>query len=731
MSSLLARAFSHRPSFPRLSCIALLVAGIGLASCGGDDDDPPPAPKQADLVGVLHGVLAASLQEELGIGAPLTDMSAAVDTLQDIVLLSDPNGIDDAHPALALMKDALHSGRAVALENVNADEVNALIKALGLRISAFSLPEGASEVELFAVRKVRGDTWFFVDVGTAQGQVQGSAHDTCKAEEYDQWINACGPVQSSEDGQRQQAQCEAATQALTASRTMPATLVRAVQGKNIVHEEAQEEEAVDPCMLPVESTCGTTRTRALLDWAQAGREEAARPQHSVVLSDGYVIKDNDTLHKLVAKNYWQFVYSPGCRSFITKYDTYAYHSFAEDVDYYFISQYGDYTPSRCWKNTPVDCGHLLGIMPDVAKQEGYMRDYEFEHELLGDPRDPKYGLTNPQEFTVTISSEPHTAAIENTIKFETSTTVGGSIGFSLGSDPSPGPAPEQGQIIAGSHGAEASLSASMTTSTALEQTYKDAAVTFSAKGKYGDILNWRYDFLRPCSGNDVHCLWSPLEAALLYHNLNDATGLARGTFNPTQEWIWRVPSQYSRDYFPMPGEEGKAGAQKGFKTYFGGRDGQSTGDVYPAVPVFPVQSVHHTCRMYMGNIWYVPLSRPPLLAANQSGLTEFPVGGQTRSVNLASEYDWKVYEKPDWVKVLPRTGEPTRRMHVNETDWGGSTDLEVTAVPYDAEEYDPRQGTVKICAIPAPGDTSASTDENGCLKDGEKAWITVTQKAFQ
>ncbi|MBO7411612.1 MAG: hypothetical protein J6T92_06770, partial [Ottowia sp.] len=158
MSSLLARAFSHRPSFPRLSCIALLVAGIGLASCGGDDDDPPPAPKQADLVGVLHGVLAASLQEELGIGAPLTDMSAAVDTLQDIVLLSDPNGIDDAHPALALMKDALHSGRAVALENVNADEVNALIKALGLRISAFSLPEGASEVELFAVRKVRGDT---------------------------------------------------------------------------------------------------------------------------------------------------------------------------------------------------------------------------------------------------------------------------------------------------------------------------------------------------------------------------------------------------------------------------------------------------------------------------------------------------------------------------------------------------------------------------------------------
>ena len=165
MSSLLSRAFSRRPSFPRLSCIALLVAGIGLASCGGDDDDPPPAPKQADQVGALHGALAAALQEELGIGAPLTNLATPVDALQDIVILSDPNGIHDAHPALPLMKNAFYAGRAVVLENVNAKEVHALIKALGVRISGFTPPNGAEFVELFAVRKVKNDTWFFVDAG--------------------------------------------------------------------------------------------------------------------------------------------------------------------------------------------------------------------------------------------------------------------------------------------------------------------------------------------------------------------------------------------------------------------------------------------------------------------------------------------------------------------------------------------------------------------------------------
>ena len=694
-------------SFPRLSCIALLVASLGLASCGGDDDDPPPAPKQADLVGVLHGVLATSLQDELGIGAPVTDMSAAVDTLQDIVLFSDPNGIHDSHPALPLLKNALHSGRAVVLENVNADEVNALIKALGLRISGFTLPEGASVVELFAVRKVRGDTWFFVDVGSAQ--------DKCPSEDIDTKIDVCGSSQegeSGEDGVRQQAQCDAATQLGT--RPLGPTLAKAVRAEKRLREETQGK-TLSPCENPGDTgkDCGETRTRALLDWAWDGREEADKPPKSVVL-----VSDNAP-NNLMTKNYWQISYSPGCRKFITKYDIYSYHSFAEDMDYYYITQYGNFSPDKCWKNDPVNCEHAAFFVPDVAKQYGYMRDYVFEHSLPGNPRDPKY-MSNPGNAVVTPSYTPKTAPVSGSVDLSKEFSVGGSVGFSL----EPAPAKLDGEPIVGGSGVNASLSAGMTTGTTLSHSYQDASVTFTAKGNYGDTMNWRYDFLRPCSGKAVHCLYVVWSAALDYHDFQNATGLARNTFSPSNEWTWRVPSKYSRDYFLNPDEIAPEGTTKGFKTYFEARDGLSTGDVTPVIPVIDIQHVHHSCRMYMASIWYVPLNRPPLLAVDQSGLKDFPVGGDSQKVNLASEYTWKVIEdgKPDWVKVQPMKGEPTRKMSESEhAGWNGSTDLVVTAVPYETQSYDPRQDYVKICATDDKGD---------CIKGGEEVWIKVTQKAF-
>ena len=721
-------------SFPRLSCIALLVAGIGLASCGGDDDNPPPAPKQADLVGVLHGVLATSLQDELGIGAPLTDMAAAVDTLQDIVLLSDPNGIHDDHPALPLLKNALHSGRAVVLENVNADEVNALIKALGLRISGFTLPEGASVVELFAVRKVRGDTWFFVDLGASWEPSAGDdfrnehsfhfdkdeARDYCTMqgdEKPDEKITACGGTSSGSadgaegtEGASQSAQCEAATQVLGAPRALSPTLVKAIRAGT----EPDEEADVDPeCSgRNPNSVCGAMRSRALLDWAQRGREEGMRAQRSVVLRDAGELNDP------ASKTLWEYRYSPGGRTFTVEYEISSYHSFEEDVDYYFIAQKGTFDPSTFapgsspnWKNTPANC-HIITDWNDASPshQYGYIRFYEFEHALPNDKGGPEnYGFTNHDVVNATYSPQNESKDYQVTVGTEKS--VGGSVGFSLkGSLPTAVP-------TAGELGAEgsASLSAGISKSTSSTRTYSDSTLTFKATGRHMSGLSWRYDFLRPCRAGK--CSWLTAE----FGNLQDATRLAKGAFSPQQEWTWRVPSKYSRAYFLNPGEGATEGTQKGFRTTFEAMTGKSKGYGEQLHSGYPTQ---HTCDQRFKTTFYVPVSRPPLLALNQSGLNDFPVGGGSQKVNLASEYAWKVSDKPGWVTVEPMSGEPTRKMSESEhAGWNGSTDLRVTVYKDDSfnESSPNRSGYVKLCATDDKGD---------CAKGGEEAWIKVTQTPF-
>ena len=126
----------------------------------------------------------------------------------------------------------------------------------------------------------------------------------------------------------------------------------------------------------------------------------------------------------------------------------------------------------------------------------------------------------------------------------------------------------------------------------------------------------------------------------------------------------------------------------------------------------------------MKTSWYVPLSRPPLLAVDQDGLKDFPVGGGSQKVNLASEYDWKVSDKPDWVTVEPMSGEPTRKMSESErAGWNGSMDLRVTVYKDDTfnESSQNRSGYVKLCAKGSDGN---------CITGGEEAWIKVTQVPF-
>ena len=268
-------------------------------------------------------------------------------------------------------------------------------------------------------------------------------------------------------------------------------------------------------------------------------------------------------------------------------------------------------------------------------------------------------------------------------------------------------------------------------------------MTFSYPGRFLPKhigLNWRYDFLRPCNGNECNKLHLGYFA-----NLQDATKLARDTFTPLHEWTWRVPINYSKAYFQAPNQYDKDDlSSDGFMANFRAVTGKSRGymnDIH--LLIYPTE---HVCDQRFDLSFNVPVSRPPLLAVDQSALQdEFPVQGGFRRLKLSSEYYWKVYEKPDWVTVEPMSGEPTGDGNKG-TGWDGSVDLNVTV--YKVDDFDRssknRYGTVKICATDRlDGDCFSDIGGEPINRDvnpspwpvktieGEEVWFTVTQTPFR
>lgn len=178
---------------------------------------------------------------------------------------------------------------------------------------------------------------------------------------------------------------------------------------------------------------------------------------------------------------------------------------------------------------------------------------------------------------------------------------------------------------------------------------------------------------------------------------------------------------------PNPGESSDL---KGFMTTFVAMDGRTDGDLTTDFDLVAIQPVRHKCKTRMKKTIYVPMQRPPLLALDQQGLPDFPVNGGSKVVNLASEYYWMVYEKPDWVHIgdygssEDLKGGPTNQETLNEkgAGWRASKDLRVTILRSDSynEWSEPRSGWIKICA---------RDDENAtsCTEGGEEAWVKVTQ----
>ena len=514
--------------------VLFVVLAGGCGGSGSSSDDGPVAQRKGDLVGTLHGELAEYLREELGLDPALTDLSGSVDDLADLVMLSDPDGVKASHPGLALLKEAFEGRRAVGLENVGEEEINALLDKLDMGIS-FRMPESMDQIELFAARRVGGDNWWFVDGG---GE----------------------PAADEDDG--------------GAAR---------LRG----------------------------RVKNFLAWVKETKEAEADTSSKPSV---FTSAANDDITQLAEADIWSIPFSDRGQTFTIRYDMYSCHSFTDDSDYYYVTQSAHLNPSVRWNN--VD-GHQDGLATYWAQQWGHMRRYLFKN----------YWYDDPGNAAPLVQSSPETANNVSTITSGVTWSLGGSIGLSgsLGADMT-GP---KGEV-----GANGSLSMGVSISSSRSVNVADCSVNDKCGSEgMARLAAWEYTFADPANG-ERHIFWTDLE---------DAPMLSRSNFQPVNQWIWTVPSAFSKKV-------------KDFKSEFTWTSGHSNGALNEAW--IEVKHATHEDDDWVYHGFWVPVKRPPLLAISAAQM-QFEAKGESKALTLVSALDWTASTDSDWLEINETSGKAT------------------------------------------------------------------------
>ena len=535
-----------------VAILAALVLFVVLAGgCGGGGGGN----RQGDLVGSLHGELAKYLKEELGLDPAMAELDVDVEGLADLVLLSDPAGVRASHPGLALLKDAFASGRAVALENADAEEIAALLRQLGTR-GSFTIPDGEPTVELFAMRRVGGDWWHFIDAGGAtSADLEG------------------------DDG--------------------------AARNRG--------------------------RVRNFVDWIEEGKR-AATAKASAATDVA-----NDLTQLAEAKAY-RYEFTDFGQTFTIRYTVYSCHSFTNDMDYYFVEQSSQLNPSALWKHQPGKT-YIPGYWVERDYQEGHMRSYSFKN----------YWPEAPGSEAPLDRHSPESANGETSITSGISWNIGGSVGFS-------------GKSAAGS------LSGGVSVSTSQTFNIQDCKVDDQG-GSSGraDMAAWEYRFADPAIG----------DRKFTYASLKDAPLLARSNFQPVDQWIWTVPTAFSKKV-------------RSFRSEFSWIDGKSWGPIeeWWYIQMYPAK---HEPWMSMPHMIEVPIERPPLLAI-APGQMDFTKNGESRAMTLVSALEWTASSSAEWLHVDEGNGQKTEasgvpiHVTVDPNDSGADRKATVTLRSTDGTE---------------------------------------------
>ena len=394
------------------------------------------------------------------------------------------------------------------------------------------------------------------------------------------------------------------------------------------------EEEVPTTMPEVdESVAQGVRADNFARWVEEMKEKAQAK------ADTPAAKDETTSLRDLAETFFHDVdLSDMGQSFVIRYAINAVHSFTNDLDFYFVTQSASLNPKPSglrkwiWRGSCATYfrwqadGQL--IESNEPAQVGHMRHYIFKNYWGADP-----GNTLPLDPN---HHSPPTTRPRQRITSSVSQTTGGSLGIDI-------------------KGLGATISSGVTYSNSVTFEIRDVAIDNQAGTDGGKHLAaWQYTFANPATVKELFCYWA----------MNDAPELSYTTFQPTNQWLWTVPSAFSDTQ------------KNGFKAEFNWTNGLSVAGRPPI----------HLKWLGRTKVFWVPIEaiRPPLLATDEAQLN-FTKVGQFKPVKLISARDWTATSDADWLSIDEKSGSKTGKNGI---------ELRIMVEPNDSGAY--RKGYITL-----------------------------------
>jgi hypothetical protein len=315
------------------------------------------------------------------------------------------------------------------------------------------------------------------------------------------------------------------------------------------------------------------------------------------------------------QNYYQithYVYS--CHAFST--------SLATSSEWFYVIEQAAWNSSPGYRGIQHEPPSFSGIAQDTAGQ--YAHSYSVDHFIpmsVDDWTTPIASTGNVSLMATTPDSTSNVETVTSAINYN----LGATVGFK-GSSP-----------VATLNGG-----ASMTNSVSFN--IQDVTVHNLSGADTNYNTKWNYVFARPSQTLAWDGIWP-------YGKLTAPTALSHETFQPVNQWIWRVDSSLRNSH---PEFAFTTHFTVNLETAYGGVDGKY-------LDAFGITDISFETKpndFYL----YVPLNYPPTLVA-PADMT-FGAQGQTQLATLNVTGPWTASCDQSWCHVEASSGSATSNIHV-------------------------------------------------------------------
>jgi len=292
--------------------------------------------------------------------------------------------------------------------------------------------------------------------------------------------------------------------------------------------------------------------------------------------------------------------------FQLSYYVYACHSFNEadatDYDWFYVRQEGLLNASGGYKKS---C--YFEVNQDRIAY--YIGSYCMQNFMNG--------LTKQGSGVSLMKPNPQNADNVTQVTSGIDWSVGGSVGFDVGTKGASAPA---------------SLSGGVTIHHSTTINVSDCSVVNNSGDQFNNA-KWSYVFPKRCRQVPY----------FHYCGLDSPPVLQRTTFQPVNQWIWKFSPEV-RD----------SGIRNSFTSIFNTEYIDSRGGVPGDLPWVCNVPIHYTYTDPRSYLFEVSLPYPPLIVVPHN--VDFSAEAQHKSMDIATARDWNAESDQDWCRIEPSSG---------------------------------------------------------------------------